>query len=313
MAKLLSVVGKVSVLLVLVTAVASCGDAGLSTGLAGQDDQDSGADGVPSSQPSSAQEPMTPSDAQQLVLCDGSNRIRLAASVQGGILSITFPLTNPFGRSFFAVTGDCQYWVSSDFRNGILAGQLSVDQAQELAADFGLAALDVSSLHQDQGCPDGTAVVITDGGQSASCSCGCDSDAPPELSVAVSAYHETMDTLERQALPLTGPVNLVVTDVFTDTAPSFALPWPLDSDPAVGALTQDQVYDYEFLRRFAGQLIDDPVDATALRSLRTQFYSMQPGPGDGIDVSTDAGEFFRVYVRDELPEDLASQLVSLSQ
>ena len=106
--------------------------------------------------------------------------------------------------------------------------------------------------------------------------------------------------------PLSEPVGLIAIDTGTD-ASGTRLSWPLSWDVADIAMTQDQLIgDVATL----GTVVNDSTEATALRSLR-QTTLTSSSDKRLVRVDTSTGGHYNLFIRDELPQSVATAIDAL--
>ena len=228
-------------------------------------------------------------------ICDGSDDIRLGLWNDGGQVDVSSKFTNPFGFSFAFVDGHCRYYASVDTMTGIASGMLDATDAASLARDIGYAQIAKFSQHYDQGCPDAGASRIGDGAHAFGCSCGCDDDAPTGLAEAEAASHTWIERFAKQGKPLGGAVRVAAVNGTVVSSP-MPLAWPLDRAIA------DFVIPGMTFTVDSGLVIDDAMDAAALRTLRSRMAAVMPGYAK-IAIM-DGALSYTLFVRDELPPDV---------
>ncbi|MCA9593624.1 MAG: hypothetical protein KC776_09950 [Myxococcales bacterium] len=247
------------------------------TGCGGQSTDSSGGGGTTQSQP----------------LCDGSETLRFVLYSGGGYVEQEYGFTNPYGYSLLAITGQCEAYVSQSYMMGVRHLTLTKERAETVAQEVRRASIAAWSSHQDMSCPDAGGNFISDGQSLASCSCGCDPDAPAGLSDALEKAYQWHDTLWAEGSPLTGPVAVAAAPDSSPAPGVTAVPWSL-SWP---------ITDLPTPNTSAGKVVTDTADLATLRQLRADAALSSLSYVPVVD-----GEQYRLYVRDELPTELATKL-----
>jgi len=233
-------------------------------------------------------------------LCDGSTDMRLGYAAAGGFVDITFYFTNPYGHWFLFVDGQCNYYLSREYPQGIVSGTLDDEQASTLADAIGWPSIAELAVEDVESCPDaGANVIWAPGGIEVSCTCGCDEGPVSQRKTDALQYmYELLETLAQSAPPLMGPVSALAAP---ESPVGDELTWPLDQPLAT---IPNLVHDLDSLGdEFA--LFEDPDDAAALRALRATAQ-----PGTPVRVADGEGAY-QIYVRDELPEGVAPAIEAL--
>lgn len=238
-------------------------------------------------------------------ICDGSPDMRLGITAGGGFVVSTYMFTNPYGSQFLFVDGQCRYYASVDYMQGIATGTLSSAQAQQLAADIGWSMLPAWSTYSDTQCPDAGASIIMQPSYAVTCICGCQDMGPPGLAVAMTKALEWVENLNTQGTRSTGAVSAIAGTV--DAVSGVELAWPLDRSIAdIPDLVQQ---DVNIFAGGSGARFEDPVEASALRDLRSaavdQVMSAQTIP------VIDDGQPYVVFARDELPDGVDAAINAL--
>jgi hypothetical protein len=241
------------------------------------------------------------------VVCDGSERVRLAVrSAGGGPLEPTFGFTHPYGHSFLFVTGKCEYMAGGDLTHGVVTGSLSREQAERIQADLALERLPSFSKHQDEACPDASVLFVQTATGYGECSCGCDDDAPTGLAQVIDAAGKLQQSLAKGTVAPDSVLDVIAFS--TDDTSQVYQAWPLGFDLASIALPEADAYESENknkVQQFEG------ADATSLRALRTSARAAVPD-GSDVRVKTAGGQRYRIYVRDQVPSPFA-EVIETSQ
>ena len=197
-----------------------------------------------------------------LVLCDGSEEIRLAVVSGGGMVSPPDLYVNPYGFSSLFVDGRCRYWMSID-SGELREGALSAAQASALEAATAydhLADLEGTDL----GCPDAGATTILGPEHQASCSCGCDTAEKEAVFSATGALTEALwaaATAEDSAL-----FAMWTQDVWSSTEVEWPLSWPYTALEELTYANAEQ----------SGTAITSAEDRAALRAMRAEVLATEP-------------------------------------
>jgi hypothetical protein len=234
-------------------------------------------------------------------LCDGSTDLRLGYSADGGFVDVTFYFTNPYGHWFLFIDGQCNYYVSMGYREGIATGMLDAQQAEALALNVEWASIDELTIEDVETCPDaGSDNVWAPDGRRVSCTCGCDEGPVSTRKMDALGYmRDLMNELSMSGQSVTGPVSALASLASPSTD---ELAWPLDMAMAdVPNLVHD-LNDLGSSPQYA--LFEDAEDATALRMLRAQQQ-----PGTPLSV-TDGQATYQLWIRDELPDGVSEAIDS---
>jgi hypothetical protein len=238
-----------------------------------------------------------------MALCDGSDRIRLLYTNHGGgPLPGGSTFYAAYGHAFLVIDGRCQYQAGNDYLQGVRGGTLDEAQASTIArqlhyGEYARLARETSP----NGCPDASALTLSDGEHEVSCVCTCttegSADARQTFTNLLQIHMDLIAAGKRPALPLR---VLATTDVAAPDRPAFD--WPLSWSPA------DAVDDTRPPGATTGKLVTDPGDVAALVRLRDMLlaagnYSV-PLPIQA------AGTRYDVYPRDELPTAVARVLTA---
>lgn len=235
-------------------------------------------------------------------ICDGSDDIVLGYSVGGGQVESTYYITNPYGHSFLFLDGQCNYYVSLDYNQGLFTGRLLLDDEIQLATDIAWDSMaEMAAEPELDSCPDAGESVIWAQGYRMSCTCGCDpGPLADQKDAALQAMHARIETLIAQGYPANGPLRAVAGELGPETGEEKA--WPLDRALAdVPNLVQDvQGGSFGDPAFFTG-----PADVVALRALRPAMSTF-----GGIQVR-DAGTAYQLFMRDELPARVDQKIDAL--
>jgi hypothetical protein len=242
-----------------------------------------------------------PIDPVMAELCDGSTDLRLGYSADGGFVDVSFYFTNPHGHWFLFIDGQCNYYVSMGYLEGVATGVLDAQQAEALALDVGWSSIDDLTVEDIQTCPDAGSVSIwAPESRRVSCMCGCDEGPVSARKMsALDAMRDLANELSMQGQSVTGAVSALA----SEASPTFDdLAWPLSSAIAdIPNLVHD-LDDLGSSPEYA--LFEDAMDAMALRMLRAQQQ-----PGTPLSV-TDGQSTYQLWVRDELPDGVSEAIES---
>jgi hypothetical protein len=236
-------------------------------------------------------------------LCDGSTDLRLGYSADGGFVDVTFYFTNPHGHWFLFIDGQCNYYVSMGYLEGIATGMLDAQQAEEIATNIGWDSIDELTVEDVETCPDaGANSIWAPDGRRVSCTCGCD-EGPVSMRKmdALSYMTDLMSDLSMQGQSVTGPVSALAAEAEPIGG---ELTWPLDMPIASIPSLVHNLNDLGPDPTYA--LFADADDAAALRALRAQ---QQPGTPLAI---ADGEGTYQLWVRDELPEGVSEAIESFT-
>lgn len=239
-------------------------------------------------------------------ICDGSEAMRFGATSEGGFIPTPEVFANPFGHAYFFIDGQCRYYASSGYREGVFTGTFSDDEEQQLATDFAwsmIAAL--AAVPEVESCPDAGSNILWAPGYQASCTCGCDESALQDIKEASTGMiYSFIDDLNEAGAGqyLSGPVLAIAFD--RGPAMGNEPAWPLDRPVTeiAGFVQSDSASE-----PFTGTRFDAAGEAEALRALRADVQ-----PGFELIVQ-DAGIAYTVYVRDDLPEGVEAAIRALRE
>ena len=264
------------------------------------------------------------SGAPELVepLCNGTDQIRLGLLSSPGSFSVaSYAFKYPFGGGLAVVDGRCRYFVDGPRLGGIRSGVLDEPTARALADEVGFHRLaewqkQIESKSQSGGCFDGGSSIIRGPSASVSCMCSsCGADAPDGLQQAMEARQRWWTRLYDQGSPLSGPLRVATERenfVTSGTVDWMILAWPMSWPASQALATTVPITMSSGALTFsadAGLLIEDAADAATLRALRDRARVI-PAVSDINVMDGDAG--FRVYVRDELPDDVSEAIRAFS-
>jgi hypothetical protein len=206
-------------------------------------------------------------------LCDGSATVRLRYGVGGGGSTVTgLSLLLQNGWSYWLITGNCHYYAMSAPLSPVVEGDLSRDEAQEIAEGVLLGRLHELSGGYRASFPlfDASGESLTAGSDGIGCYGPCEvgehGPAPAEAQQAMEFARDVRERLSNAGNPVDGPVLISVLR-YGATAVHGALPperWPLSSAPEVLAGDEESVLN----GTYEGTLIEGRVDLRALRQMR---------------------------------------------
>jgi len=237
-------------------------------------------------------------------ICDGSTDMRLGYTSDGGFVDVSYEFTNPNGHAFVFVDGQCRYYASADYRQGIGTGMLDAGEMTDaiaLAIHWDSIA-EMAADEDTESCPDAGETSIWAPGYHASCSCGCNETAAgAKKSDALTFIYGLLSMLS-QGGPLETPVGAVAID--RGPATGTEMPWPLDRPMTdIPGLVQDLYMNaLDTPARF-----DSAADVATLRDFRDGV-----GPGSTLQVSDD-GVAYDLFLRDELPEGVQDKIDALRE
>jgi hypothetical protein len=191
---------------------------------------------------------------------------------------------------------------------GNIQGTLSEAQAERLATAIGWSMIETWSATTDQPfCADGGTTTLRRPGASTSCDCGCNPmSSTAEKRDAIAAVWPWIDMLAGEGEPLPATVSAIAAE-FIDGAMG-PLPWPLDRPMAdVDLLIRD--LDAISTPDVIGARFDDPDEIRALRDLRAEARATNSSIGF-VQV-TDGGVDYQLYIRDDLPDEIAASVAVL--
>jgi hypothetical protein len=241
--------------------------------------------------------------AGQGQICDGSNDIRLGFNASGGFVAQSYQFTNPYGSWFAVVDGQCHFYVSESYMQGVLTGTLSPEDATALADDVRFSQIDAWNGHYGASCSDGGPVSLATQHAAISCVCGCDG-APAGAATAMGELYDWIDRLVTRGTPLAAAVSALAYEDDKRGPPQNVVAWPLSrpladvSGLVVSSLAQNG----------PGARFDDAADAKALRELRST-HSASDTAAQSLIVKDAAGQYV-LLVRDELPSSSAAAVAA---
>lgn len=224
-------------------------------------------------------------------ICDGSDDIRLGYTAEGGQVETTYAFTNPFGHSFLFIDGQCNYYASRNYAEGMFVGQLTPDQASALANGISWSDIEaMAAAPEVESCPDAGEVSIWAQSQRVMCTCACDPGPRAEQkSAALQAIYDLMVELVESGTPATTPVLAIADDagpVVNERS------WPLEVPMLEVPNLVRNIVDSASVGNPA--VFDDPADAAALRMLRT-------APDFRFIEVVDEGIGYHLFIRDDFP------------
>ena len=231
---------------------------------------------------------------QPLAICDGSESIRFGYDSDGGRITDHSGLFYTHYGSFLYVHGDCSYVAGTGSNRSFRAGVLSAALAEQLSAEVDYRTLDSRARKPEhQTCLD--APVEHYHGPNATLRSQCSSqtrlrtihalaDVGPMVEAAVTVA-VLAGTGTGGAPPPSAPAWPIATSILTFFTSLGATPGVDD-----------------------GVRVDDLDDAAALRELRDTTAPVSDAPAFVVQ---EGGLAYRVYVRDELPEDMEAAVQAL--
>ena len=238
-------------------------------------------------------------------ICNGTDDIRFvyAQSGMGGpAVGNSWQFTDIFGSLFFAIDGQCNYWIGENTLHGLRTGNLDETTADEFSEQLHYGRYSSVADFDSQQCPDAGAVILVDSTARLLSRCGGDeNDAPTVWREAFSAVWPLMASIDEQSAEAWGPTRLLPVQTSEDAN---AIHWNLELDLETYAVTQREV-----LTPQSGVLVDDPDQLASLAELRRAAIT-QGGSADAAVVTNDQSQAYRLYVRDEVPTKLSEALTA---
>jgi len=233
-------------------------------------------------------------------ICDGSTDMRLGYTVEGGFVHESYSFTNPNGHTFLFIDGQCRYYASTSYVQGIATGTLDGTQADNIALGIHWDSMqELAADHDSNSCPDAGVAVLWAPGYSAGCTCGCNPTPVGAQLTEALAYIDGLVQMMAAGTPLDTPISAMAYEREPATGTEKA--WPLDrSIAAIPGLIQDINTD----GLEAPVLFDDPAEVAALRVLREPPFALQ---------ARDQGVAYDLYMRDELPEGVQDKMDALRE
>lgn len=244
-------------------------------------------------------------------LCDGSQDLRLAWTLDGGGL-IRADFEREVGFYYLYVRGDCHYWLLPYAKPHevpafeTLTGALDEAAEQALMERVQYGAWDeLAGCWPEPGGADVSTTIVHDGHSEGMVVCVGECPAAPDPVRALSnSMRDAFAELALSAAPLDdAPMRVLATPALPEQASATAIAWTVALDLAAVAVPED-----DFVHQGMSTLIDDPTTAAALRAFRLEH-------GDAMAdffefyVETPGGDFYEVYVRDALPFEDAAGLI----
>ena len=246
-------------------------------------------------------------EASPARICDGSDRVRLAAYTAGGGPPSS-PLEVEVGYDFLYVDGRCRYavnlgdWLGAT-RGGVLdaarasalSSRLDFRHWPSLAGAYGQPAFDAGALVFDSGRLDRPEI-----------SCSICEDLPESIDQIVTGYHEQSVALHAEGTALSGPMRFIV---WTGTDGPFP---PVDASGSP--------VDFAALAEVRGtttptaHITETEAQAASLRALQTATLA-QPVARNAhppyVTVRDAEGRVFWIEMRDVLPMEGPDHAVHL--
>jgi hypothetical protein len=230
------------------------------------------------------------------------------------IMANHYPLLVPQASAFFAVDGECRFHAVGDYRAGYATGILSEQQEIELSRELAYTELlrtGTQWFQHPAGCSDFPGLVATTSAGTVSCACGCPAQTPEAISAALQTNAEVwLERLLEQGQPVSASaVSAIAMPRGTGYLPPGGEPkaWPL-------ARTMDEVPNLKLSdagdRRWVTgpyARIEDATEIAALRALRMANLLEKAYVEAGVQI-LEGDAILRLFVRDELPEDVALAL-----
>lgn len=231
-------------------------------------------------------------------ICDGSNDIRLAFTVEGGgLVELSFYFTNPHGFSYAFVDGQCRFYAGGNAMKGIHTGTLTAAQAEQFASDIHWRGfLDIAGPSQG-GCPDGSTISIFVPGASSACTCGCPIGSP--RSAAITQAATWMEMLAGMGSPLDRPLHAMAIPTTGAAIMGNPSAWPLAR--AMSDIPGLIVSESTMPTADSGAAFTDMLDVAMLRALRAAALSAYANASSVPVQNAGDTAIFALYVRDDLP------------
>jgi len=246
-------------------------------------------------------------EAPPEAICDGSDRVRLAAYTAGGGPPSS-PLESEVGYEFLYVNGRCEYAVNlgdwlgptrrgvlDPARASVLSSRLDFRHWPSLAGAYGQPAFDAGALVFDSGRLDRPEI-----------SCSLCEDLPESVDRIVTGYHEQAVALHAEGTELTGPVRFIV--------------WTGRGGPFPPVDASGSPLDFAALAEVSGtttptaHVTETDAQAASLRALRTATLA-EPVARNAhtpyVTVRDAEGRVFWIEMRDVLPMEGSDHAVHL--
>jgi hypothetical protein len=241
-------------------------------------------------------------------ICDGSSEIRLGFEVQGERISPSDYFAYPYGYYFGVVDGKCRYYASINYMEGIFTGQLSPDEAVQLAEQLQYGRIKEWTGHYGTSCFGQGPTILASPDGAVHCTCGCDG-APAGVSTALERPSAHLRRWVQQGKALDQGVSALACAAPGCNGDGAVQDWPLmRSITSIPGLVS------------AGENASDPgaafaagPDATTLRELRQHVYTTVKYPGFVRVQESGSANIYALYVRDDLPPDVAMRVQTFFQ
>lgn len=242
-------------------------------------------------------------------ICDGRAGIRLAAAVWSGpFVPPGVDMLSENGSQYLLVSGHCEAWVLSTWKEPLKRLTLSNEQAKSLARDFRLGAW--GGVSTGFGCPDAHHVTFRFGrDQAFGVPCGLKPDHPFAVMNAALLTH--IESLYAQGVAVEGDVRYLLVADPTEWHPSFGIYrnaplWPLATSPETIAIPLKDFHGGRGSRHATND------EASLLRALRTSWLDGSIGSMmlNFIPVVGSDDAHFQLYARDSSPWENASGLLA---
>jgi hypothetical protein len=236
-------------------------------------------------------------------VCDGSGGLRLVVATQYGASGPDyFGFAYEFGGEFLVIDGSCHFYAQSDYRRGVVEGQLTPERILEIMRSIALSDAP-DQVATPSGCStrDYDRLIAT---PTHSLRCRCDACATSSAATAAMQQAASwIRLLAESGTPSAGPVRASARPngpadqaVAQQDPPPSAWPLVRTLQSVPGLIATD--WSTAHGARFAG------ADATALRALRSAMSAASPSL---IHVQ-DCAQSYGLLIRDELPSAVAQEL-----
>lgn len=247
--------------------------------------------------------------AESAELCNGSDSVRLAYSVGGGIAGFSRSPYSRFDATFLAIDGHCNYWFGGNGSiKGIRGGTFEAAFGSELSTELYFGRYGSAPSYQSGiVCFDGSPETLWDGtGVVSSSGCGPDPEAPEFWSSTFERVYELFRQVEQLGEPRWRPSRVLVIREQQQQPGRAASRWSASMDLAAYAIDMpddDGFRDADTL----SILVEDLEALSHLDDLRRAALEFDPFAAD-LYVEDSHGQHYRLLVRDTVPDKVASAI-----
>jgi len=261
-------------------------------------------------------------DLEDIILCDGSNDIRLAYHTKSSGTMPNHRVLVENGYTFLYLDGQCRYWVfprendgpSTSMWSDVVSGKLTEDQEAQLKRD--LAVIQWQRWHQTtfhaSGVFDAGTATFWTPTAAFQCTGECGSKLRNSIQTNIGTW---IRTLAEQGDPVYGAMRVAAV-IMPDSILRQNRPHPVQAAPAGLSLSlkEHAVSEAEatFLCNGDGFLVTGDA-AETLRRYRREYYNREYGDFWYVylPIKDEDGTMYMVYARDTIPLEDDRGLVQL--